>query len=117
MNRRTFLEGVFGGVAASGVIIQASRADIEAFASPLANGTPIVVERAPDIPVANVGQHLYNQHGECVAIVTSIDIRRTMESYDDGMFQTALPGLMRMDIRAEGIGTFWDGLVLRGPKA
>jgi hypothetical protein len=109
MNRRGFLQGVFGGVTAAGVIVAASPAEVEAFASPLARQTPLVVEH-PSVQFAHLGEFLYNARGECVAAITRLDIVR--ESFDATAFgdnnKVLVPGLQHIEICARGIG----GLVL-----
>jgi len=72
MDRRGFLQGVFGGVAASGLIVSATMQEIKAFAAPLRTGDPVVLDGAVSRAGASAGQHLYNEHGELVAIVTRI---------------------------------------------
>jgi hypothetical protein len=73
MDRRGFLQGVFGGVAAAGtgLIVSATTQEIEAFESPLAKGDPVMLDA--NTATASLGQHLYNERGELVAVVTHID--------------------------------------------
>jgi hypothetical protein len=87
MERRGFLRGLFGGIVGAGVVVTATPKEIATFAAPLAEQTPIVIE-APAIPVVGCGDHLYNDRGELVAIVTNVHF---------GNHYT---------IRAEGVGGF-----------
>lgn len=71
MERRGFIRGLFGGIVGSGIVVTASPEEIAQFASPLSAGAPIVAE-APDVMPVGCGDHLYNDRGELVAIVTHI---------------------------------------------
>lgn len=111
MDRRGFLKGVFGGVAAGGVIVAASPEQIEAFASPLAKEaplalSPVVTQRQTSLPSS--GQHLYNEHGELVAIVTEMTITKPVERWDslDGSSGWMTSGLIHVDIRARGVNSY-----------
>lgn len=73
MERRGFLRGLFGGIVGGGVIVAASDEEVARFASPLVADDPMVLE-APQIADVSCGDHLYNERGELVAIVTNIHI-------------------------------------------
>jgi hypothetical protein len=111
MNRRGFLQGVFGGVTAGGLIVAASPADIAAFSSPLVKDAPLLLD-VPAEASTHIGGHLYNERGQCVAIIRRID--RFSNPVDvttafDG-HTIYLPGVPRFDIYAQGIGELrWDG--------
>ena len=110
MNRRGFLQGVFGGVTAAGVIVSASPADIAAFASPMVKDAPVLLDVPAPIPTS-IGEHLYNEQGQCVAVIRSIDIHQ--DAIDVSMWGDSqmryVPGLRRIDIHAHGIGDIvWD---------
>jgi hypothetical protein len=101
---------VFGGVTAAGVIVAASPADIAAFASPMAKDAPLVLD-VPPMKASSVGEHLYNDRGEVVAVIRSIDFHR--QSIDVTMFrdshQASMPGPLDFDIYAQGIGhVVWE---------
>lgn len=114
MDRRSFLKGAFGGVVAGGLILQATDAEVAAFANPLKRDEPLIVD-TPAQPNTDgfpiVGKHLYNEHGEMVALVTEvvvtnnvIDVTTLRDSYR--VFQPQGP--MRLDIRAVGINSkYW----------
>jgi hypothetical protein len=119
MKRRGFLQGIFGGVAATGLIVSASPNEIEAFAAPLKFGDPVVMDQPL---TAEVGEHLYNSRGEMVAIVTSITVTAPaidVTSWAD-TYSTYVQGHPEVEIRAVGRGTIQrqDGGMprLRGVK-
>jgi hypothetical protein len=84
MERRSFLRGVFGGVTASGLILSASPKEIEAFAAPLEPKQPLVVDpvQAFTRQTIEIGEHLYNERGECVAVTTGFRYFRDIEELD-----------------------------------
>lgn len=80
MNRRNFLSGVFGGVAAAGagVIVKASPREIERFASPLVKDEPIIVD-APRAAVLDATELLlYDKHGTPVMAIHNISFNRSL---------------------------------------
>jgi hypothetical protein len=106
MERRGFLKGLFGGVTSAGLLIAAKPADIEAFTAPLAKQEPLIIDSPPVDPRIGPGEHLYNSRGECVAIVTELNVSRDLElwhsiSGDAGFVR----GISRFELRAVGIGT------------
>jgi len=111
MNRRGFLQGVFGGVTAAGVIVAASPAEIAAFTAPMAKDAPVLLDVPAAVPTS-IGEHLYNESGQLVAVVRSIDFHRPMieatSVFDD--HDVFVPGLPRsIEIHALGIGELrWD---------
>jgi hypothetical protein len=78
MERRSFLQGLFGGVTAGGLILKASPREIEAFAAPLAPEQPVILDAIPVTPNFDRGIVLYNARGERVLEVQSYEyeIRR-----------------------------------------
>ena len=70
MERRGFLRGLFGGITSAGLIIAAQPQDVAAFAAPLAENDPVLLDATPLAPIVACGDHLYNQRGEFVAVVT-----------------------------------------------
>lgn len=80
MNRRGFLHGLFGGVAAGGVIVTASDEEIARFSRELAAYNPVVVDPTPPAPLPANGEHLYNGRGELVAVVR--DLRMSPDGVD-----------------------------------
>jgi hypothetical protein len=67
--RRGFLAGIFGGLVSGGLLVKTATLDeVQAFAAPLAADAPLRVE-TPVLPFP--GQHLYNEEGQLVAVVTS----------------------------------------------
>lgn len=113
MDRRNFLQGVFGGVAATGLIIAAKPNDIEAFAGPLRKGAPLLLDKPTVNPkVVTFGEHLYNSRGEVVAYVTDISVIAEKldvtgfsltERYSD-TGKTFVQGLPNVEIRAIAVG-------------
>ena len=77
LGRRGFLQGIFNGVAATGLIVAAKPSDIELFTAPLTKGDPVILDQPiVNQSTASVGEHLYNSRGEIVAIVESIKMER-----------------------------------------
>ena len=76
MERRGFLNGLFGGIAAGGLIVQATPGEVQAFAAPLRHGAPIGLDAIPTaVRPIDTGQELFNSQGELVAYIQSIDAR------------------------------------------
>lgn len=110
MDRRGFLQGVFGGLTAAGVIIAASPAEIEAFTAPLVRDAPVLLD-VPPVTDTHVGEHLYNARGECVAIITHVDMYRDRVEVPSAFDNHCVfvPGPWRFDVRAVGVGSLvWD---------
>lgn len=110
MNRRGFLQGVFGGVTAAGVIVAASPADIAAFASPMVKDSPVLLD-VPSVEPTSIGEHLYNDRGELVAVVRKIELRHrpidVTTAFDSQRIY--VPGPRTFEIYAAGIGELaWD---------
>ncbi len=106
-DRRGFLRGLFGGVAAGGLIVSATPREIEAFTAPMTKGQPLLIDKPPvsAVPIYS-GLHLYNAEGEVVAYVTQITATNQMvdvTSYYDVAHQFCVDGPPRIEIRAEGI--------------
>jgi hypothetical protein len=127
IERRGFLKGLFGGVTSAGLIIAATPKEIEAFAAPLVKDAPVTLLQEPPRwrnGPSTTGEILYNDRGEAVAIITDIQATRDIDRYDFGSgWQVAMPGLMpgplRIDVRAVGIGyiqTSGTNFELRGRK-
>jgi hypothetical protein len=77
MQRRGFLQGLFGGLTATGLIVAATPKEIEAFAAPLVKDEPLVLD-APMRWQPELGQHLYNERGELVAFVRQVIFQSDM---------------------------------------
>jgi hypothetical protein len=110
MDRRGFLQGVFGGITAAGVIVSASPSEIEAFAAPLVRDAPVVLD-VPPAPDTHVGQHLYNARGQLVAFITSVDViqDRVEVTSAFGSNRLFVPGPRFVKIHADAIGQLvWD---------
>jgi hypothetical protein len=105
-NRRGFLKGLLSGVTATGLIIAAKPEEIAAFTKPLAKDAEIVID-TPTPRAASIGQHLYNEHGELVAVVTDLSIHTPMvdaTSWGDSEQQMMVSGLPEATITARMIG-------------
>lgn len=111
MERRGFLKGLFGGITSAGVLIAASPAEIEAFASPLVKDAPVILDVPPKVMV-EPGEHLYNAKGELVAIVTQITSKMepedvTLAGDSQRVYQ---PGRTLFELQAVCVGIIhWDG--------
>jgi hypothetical protein len=107
MNRRGFLQGIFGGVAATGLIVAAKPSEIEAFTGTLTKGAPLVLDRPVDrgLQVVEAGEHLYNARGELVAIITDLNVSREIvdvTSFSDD-YQRHWQRPPEIEIRAIGV--------------
>jgi hypothetical protein len=114
-NRRNFIQGIFGGVVGSSIIIEATQKDIQAFADPLKLADPIYAGplQTPD-PSDQNNWYLYNRHGEKVAIITNIGLRTLPTDMGADEFGNArfIPGIRKIDIQVECIGSIdphYDG--------
>lgn len=107
MDRRRFLGGVFGGVAASGLIIKATGEDIAQFTNGLEVGAP-VMSGAVDTqgpPYAYPGELLFNHKGQPVAVVESVRIDMEPIGYAGASgFMEYSPGLRTVRITAVSSG-------------
>ncbi len=114
LGRRSFLKGAFGGVVTGGLIVQATNADVAMFAHALKPDEPLMLDTPPTpnkdgFPI--VGKHLYNEHGEIVAMVTEVVVSSNhmdISSFHDTHQVFQPQGPMHMDIRAVGINAkYW----------
>lgn len=103
INRRGFLQGVFGGVTAAGVIVAASPEDVAAFASPV--GSPVTLQQPTFSAYVTPGQELYNADGQIVAIVQNVTMQR--DKIEVTTYSSLSPeyilGQLTIDIRARGV--------------
>lgn len=77
MDRRSFIKGTFGGVAAGGLILAATPSDIAAFTSSgIEKGAEMVSTPLPMAPVPAEGHILFNSKGDPVAVITHIKWNR-----------------------------------------
>lgn len=110
MDRRNFLQGVFGGVTAAGLIVAAKPNEIEAYASQLLPKAPLMIDRPPKTPAA-IGEHLYNARGELVAIVRTITVSNEPIDVTTHWDEVSrfIPGRLTVEIEAIGLGVVeWD---------
>ena len=107
IERRRFLQGVFGGVTAAGVIVAATPAEIAAL-TPLVADHPVVLDTAPPVIVpTHVGEHLYNARGEVVGLIDRVSVDRdTIETTTLGdVGRRFIQGMERIRIEAVGLCT------------
>lgn len=106
MERRGFLKGVFGGITSAGIIIAGQPRALELFAAPLVKDEPLIVE-SPPLVSHGIGEYLYNEHGERVAVVTHINVHHGLQpsSLWDDTYESVVQGLSRFELQAKGIGT------------
>lgn len=79
MDRRSFLKGTFGGIAAGGIIIAATDADIATFASVTPEGKEVDI--APLLQPgawAQVNDYVYNERGHIIGLVKHVQFDRQM---------------------------------------
>lgn len=75
MDRRNFLKGTFGGVAAGGIIIAAGIPDTQAFVEQVKIGDPVAAALAPtDTTWPGIGQMVYNHLGQPVGVVSNFQL-------------------------------------------
>lgn len=117
MERRGFLKGLFGGVAAGGLIVAAKPEEIAAFAGGVQPGDAVAVQ-VPSAVDLQAGSPLYNGKGELVAHVRTINVRREMEDVTPrGATNTHfIPGLVSVVLEAECVPTvkYFSGSVGSG---
>lgn len=101
MERRNFIKGVFGGVAAGALIVNASDAEVLEFANPLKIGDPIQTAVTPnrgDLMVRS-GEVVFNSEGKIIGVIT--DVRVSTQYIDTGVsesgFMMAAPGHRRAE--------------------
>jgi len=94
MERRSFIKGIFGGVAATGLIIKASAEDITKFASSNPEGTGVVSVADDPVHVSGAfmqtGEVLYSHDGKPVGVFTGYETKAhmvDMASMNDNMSQ------------------------------
>lgn len=72
MDRRGFLKGAFGGVAAGGIVIAAAGADIEAFVSKVKKGDAVgaaATTNSGSCTLPSAGEFVFNHNGLPIGIV------------------------------------------------
>ncbi len=109
MERRGFLQGLFGGIVGGGIVVAAKPEEVAAFAGPLVKDQPLTLDPAPKptvVPAA--GEHLYNAKGELVAIVTEVKLHTqridVTSAWDTN--RTYIQGPQHIELRAECVGRF-----------
>lgn len=117
MNRRGFLQGVFGGVTAAGVLVCASPEEIAAYASPMAQNDPVLLG-ATSKSETSVGEFAYNASGQVIGIIA--DVRITNHPVDATMHWDSvshhIPGTVEVDILVKGMGPLSFDPFLRGKR-
>ena len=118
MERRNFLRGVFGGVAAGGLILKATDADVAHFASGLGMGSP--VEAAYNIKpgIAELGNFVYDHKGAILGVISDFHYQRGVHQWEswDGT-SGAVPGLINASLTVQVMGPITIGPSLGGGKA
>jgi hypothetical protein len=115
MDRRGFLQGLFGGIAAGGVIVTATPEEVRAFATGAREGDPVLLDQPAQGGVVEMGQHLYNARGEVVALITEIVIGRDVVDVTTfhGAPRYVEQSRMTVEIKAVGVGDVeWHGFGL-----
>ena len=110
MDRRSFLKGTFGGVAAAGaLIVTATPAEVSEFASKTLVGAPIAAseleEKGANIP--SIGEIVFDSHGNPLGVVHSMDIQREMLDITDSsdIFRKSMVGPVNCELRVSVFGS------------
>lgn len=114
MERRGFLKGLFGGIAAgAGLIVTATPAEVQAFAGGLQRDEPLILDSMPVAATnpAFIGEYLYNAEGQRVAMVTEVefscdpfDVTHDPRLVHSSLHRRYIPGQTRIEIKAIGLG-------------
>lgn len=105
--RRGFLKGAFAGIVGAGLLVTATPREIEAFANPLKEGQPLVIDEPmpmhPFLPIG--GEYLYDATGRKVAIVSEVNQYRDIHEFRSMGYPTPelRGGYYRIEIKAEAI--------------
>lgn len=103
MQRRNFLQGLFGGITAGGLLLRTEPKAVEALA--LQPEAPLILQPQPITPAREIGGMLYNEQGEAVCFVTEINYsveRMAVSAFGESQ-KAYIPTLGRYDIRAVGM--------------
>ena len=103
IERRQFLQGVFGGVTAAGLVVAAPKHIVEAFHVPM--GSPLSIVEPTFACAVMPGDQLYNAQGQVVAIVDAVNTHRDkidVTTHND-TYKKFIMGSLNIDIRARGL--------------
>lgn len=89
MDRRNFLKGTFGGVAAGGIVIAAGLPDTQAFVEQVKIGDPVAAAITPiGAEWPNIGEVVFNHLGQPIGVVSrwesyveKIDVTSAQDTY------------------------------------
>lgn len=77
MDRRSFLRGTFGGVAAGGILIAAADTDLAAFAASTQVGTPVEAAGPPEgIQAPLIGHVVFNSDHQPFGVISKVNYHR-----------------------------------------
>lgn len=96
MDRRNFLKGTFGGLAAGGIIISATDADVALFASKAKPQDPVDLSLQLETHAwARLGELLYNERHQPVGIIREIQSNQSPVDITGAgeQYRTVMPGL------------------------
>lgn len=102
-DRRGFLQGVFGGVTAAGVIVMAPERVAAHFTPEI--GAPVTLVEPTYSRYVMPGDSLYNAQGQVVAVVR--DVSRSRNAIEVTTFNSStdeyILGILNIDIHAKGV--------------
>ena len=105
--RRSFLKGVFAGIVGSGLIVNATAREVEAFAKPLKEGQSLLIDQKVRIDPFRTdwGDYLYDADGNKVAAIREIRRFHDIDAYHTmgHAYPDLHGGYWRVEITAEGI--------------
>ena len=101
--RRSFLQGVFGGVTSAGLIIAGSKDSLQAFTAE--KGAPVVLAQPEYSQMVTPGEQVYNAQGQVIGVVEGVSFQRNkieVTTFNDAASQYVL-GIPSVDIRVRGL--------------
>lgn len=98
MDRRSFLRGTFGGVAAGGILIAAADTDLAAFAAATRPGTPLEAVGPPEGPVLpQLGHVVFNSDHQPIGVIERMDFDYDKQDVtpSNAPYRLYAPGMLR----------------------
>lgn len=107
VGRRGFLKGVFAGIVGSGLIVNATAREVEAFAKPLKEGQSLIIDQQVKVDPFSTswGEYLYDASGNKIAVIREVRRFHDIEKFHTvgDRYPNLYGGYWRVEIIAEGI--------------